>query len=347
MPSKDDWNRLPDSNDDDRPNKTFGNVSDNEFARIRTWVCGTEKPPAALLSRWLSHPDFMVSTYVAQNARWVDKDLAHSIYRAYRENHLLDTLIQNRFLSSEVVSSIAVWLVDDWEACVRDQSPIVGAPWVSLAFLLRAQKEKVPSEVIRRVYTFPALSHDQTFSSDEHLWAAKGAINYFSFTIINERLPVSSEVLRVMVSHCPGDASTLRALMQHPNADASVLRAAFEISPAVWNLVAAHPETRWDAEIRPWLLGSSRPDVLIPLVEDADPKTAAKLVRYLISNDALVAAAEALRLRTPTRPIDLGIADFMPLLNAPHREVRLVALTYVGLRGVEGPKPGKTFSIGS
>lgn len=257
-------------------------------------------------------------------------------------------MIHNPSLSVHVASSVAEWLVKDWEAFIRGEPYIVGSPWLEFAFLIQQHGDKIQPDVIRRVYAFSNLAcqadentcqHAQRPSNPDHAQGrdysrfATSTLRDFSRSIANLQLLVPPDVLCSALPFLLHEPTSYLALLRHPNTNATVLRKALQLSP--WSqdvavLVAENSELRWDPEIRKQLLNSTLPRVLTALIEDADPNTAACLLRRLIADNHLSLAASILMKRSADRPIMLDSADLTPLLQSRDQNVRLAAVTYLG-----------------
>lgn len=279
------------------------------------------------------------------HAGCIDLNLAHEIYFKYAagKHEDINALTQNVHLSDEVVAALGQWLVDDWEACIRRFSPVVSLPWPNLISLIRTHPEKVPADLLRRVYTFPALAKElgvrpltpyEYHGPDEIDGASVASydVTEFSDCLIESEVSLPSDVLCAMLPLMRGRPMKLDALLGRPDVDATVLREALARfkEMAVLRRMARNSELRWDPSIRPRLLRSADPDIQASLAEDADPETAAKLVRQLIANQHLDLVARALEARAPDNLIALDPVDLPPpLLQHDNPKLRLVAVRHL------------------
>lgn len=307
-----------------------------EIGLIHQWMDQDQKPPESLLSRWFSHPDHRVRDAVVLKARWIDRDLARRIY-GFSDWILLSLLAQNPHLTSPVVSDLATWLVEDWDACIRGKHACVTTPWFALFDLLNYQGKKVPADTLRRAYRLAQLPRKLASSlpagdplelDPAQVEASFDAFEYFSRRIAEEHPPVPPDVLCQALPYLERYKSVFRNLLRHPDTNDTVLRAALEGSAALsaHDFVARHPTLRWDPEIRPQLLASRDPDVLSALIEDAEPEIAGQLVCRLVDLGFSFFVPPALEARPADRPIVLEAEALLPLLQNADRDLRLTIL---------------------
>lgn len=255
----------------------------------------------------------------------------------------LAALARNRSLPAEVVSELVRWLVDDWYAIFYGREAIAPLPWSILTILLRQHPGTVKDETIRKIYELPRLVQQLgvTFAmprdpvpipDDRGPENALLGLVAFSWRIAQNQLTVPSDVLCAAIPFVCRDRNTLLQLLRHPNANTTVYRQAFYASNAtpVREFLASQPGCRQDPDIRKKLLRSKNPKILAALVEDADPQTAANLVRRLIQRGRLILVAWALSNRSPDLPLALDATDLAPLLRSHVHEVRLAGVSWLG-----------------
>lgn len=219
-----------------------------------------------------------------------------------------------------------------------------------LAALLRHHPTKIPHETSRKVYSLPkqfglALPDCTDLNSVARAHGNKGFSSYraavFGFVylthqIIEDHVPAPPDVLHALIPFASRNKEYLLKLLNHPNADASIIRVIFDLhkTKEVEICAARHPELRWDPEIRQQLLHSPHFEVLAILAEDADPQTAAQLIRRLIACGVVKLATQALSARSSDQPITLSMKDIVSLLQHSDPNVRLVAMTALDRLGI-------------
>lgn len=293
--------------------------------------------------RELLHAFPYLRSSVLEHAGCIDLDFTGEIYATYNEPEVLSGLARNHFLSSDVVAYFATRLVDDWIEVLHNREPHVFEPWGPLTTLIRAHSSIVPIDVIRKVYSCadefarinrslpPGIFHPDYFAQ------TKSQTAYRSFVLLSEEIaqnpiPLSKDDLHTVMPFLQNSPYSLLTLLTRSNADASTWRVALKLctSSDLQVHAASDPNLRWDSEIRAKLLVSKNPRVLRYLIEDADPQTAAKLVRRLIRLGLFHAVVEALNSRPPEATIALRPEDLTPLLQSKSQEIRTATIAILG-----------------